>query len=336
MPAHPAALAPDLTPKAQPRVVSLLPSATELLCAAGGRHLLVGRSHECDFPTGIESLPILTAQRTRSTDPAAIDREVSASLAVGDSLYTLNEALLTALKPDLILTQDLCSVCSIDLRAVERVVAGLVPRPAVLSLNPSTVEDVLDDLLRVGEAAGLGANATRAMVDLRARLFQASEFINPFADGPSVGFLEWTDPLFCAGHWSVELIERAGGRHPLNPTLAAPDAGAAAGPQRAQRRAGPSRRISPDEFVASRPEFLIIAPCGMNLAAAKECTAQLARQPWWDDLAAVRSGRVAVVDGNQMFNRPGPRLLDAFEWLTGFLNGRPELVPRGFPWERFG
>ncbi len=316
------------------RVVSLLPSATELLCFVGGRPALVGRSHECDYPAGIEGIPILTAQATPpGSPPAEIDRLVREQLALGCSLYTLNADRLAGLRPDLILTQDLCSVCSIDLRAVRTVADRLDPRPRVLSLNPQTVEDVLDDCLRVGEAAGLADQARAAVVGLRERLFRASEFVNPYQDGPSVAFLEWTDPIFVGGHWTPQLIERAGGRHPLNPTVAVAGSGAAAGPQQAMRRAGPSVRVTPEALVESRPEALVVCPCGVGLAGVRQMARELAGQKWWGELPAVRSGRVALVDGNQMFNRPGPRLVDAFEWLVGWLNGRPEPIPVGFPWE---
>lgn len=245
----------------------------------------------------------------------------------------LDEARLEALRPDVILTQDLCEVCSIDLRSVERVAATMTPRPHVVSLNPHTFEGVLDDVLTVGEAVGLAANAQRIVVALRERFYRAADHVNPFADGPSVGFLEWTDPLFVAGHWTVQLIERAGGRHPLNPTVPQPRAGAAAGPQMAQRVAGKSIRVTSEALVESQPEYIVICPCGFTLDKTRAAAESLAREAWYRDLPAVRYGRVALVDGNQMFNRPGPRLVDAFEWLVGWLNDRPELMPRGFPWE---
>lgn len=319
-----------------PRVVSLLPSATEILCSIGGRALLVARSHECDFPEGLHHLPALTAQRTHSTNPAAIDTLVREQLALGQSLYTLDETALAALKPDVILTQDLCDVCSIDLKAVERVAARLSPRPTVLSLNPDGVEGVLDDLLRVGQAVGLESQAQAAMVALRARFHRATDFVNPYADAIPVAFLEWTDPLFVAGHWTVQMLERAGASHPLNPTRAQENSGAAAGPQVAQRLAGKSFRVTPQQLLDTNPQFLFIAPCGFDLPATRAATDTLAAQPWWSLLPAVRqhsaaSPRVFLIDGNQMFNRPGPRLADAFEWLVGILQDRPELLPRNFP-----
>lgn len=316
------------------RIVSLLPSATEILCLVGGQRFLVGRSHECDFPSGLDSVPILTSQRTpASASPAEIDAAVRAQLSDNSSLYTLDTTLLARLKPDLILTQDLCRVCSIDLNTIRAVVSSLHLQPSIISLNPQGLEDVYDDILRVGQAAGLSIQAAAAVVSLRERFFRASDHVNQFIDGPNVAFLEWTDPLFIGGHWTPQLIERAGARHPLNPTLALPDSGAAAGPQSAARKAGKSLRIPPEALIASQPEALIICPCGIPLPQVRIMAADLARQSWWQNLPAVRAHRVALVDGNQMFNRPGPRLIDAFEWLVGWLNDRPELIPANFPWE---
>ena len=300
------------------RVVSLLPSATELLVAVGGRAQLVGRSHECDFPVDLADIPVLTAARTHGGASAAIDAEVSAALAGGQSLYTLDERMLAELAPDVILTQDLCEVCSIDLRSVERAAATLARPPRIVNLNPKSVFDVFDDLLRVGAACGLDAEAERAMVELRARYWTAVDFVNPYVPGPEVLFLEWCDPPFVGGHWTPSLIEAAGARHSLN-------AGGAK-----------SRRVTPEEILESAPERVAICPCGFDLARVREELAALEKTRWWPLLPAVldaRPGAVALVDGNQMFNRPGPRLVDAFEWLVSWINDRPELCPERFPVE---
>lgn len=311
-----------------PRVVSLLPSATEALVAVGGGDLLVGRSHECDWPPSVASLPVLTSQKVTATESAAIDAQVRAALAdPGASLYEVDEAMLRTLAPDVILTQDLCRVCSVDLRRVERIAATMTPRPTIVSLNPHTVEDILDDHLRIGRATGLEASAARAVVAMRERLFAAGERVNPFVDGPHVALLEWTDPLYIGGHWSVQLVERAGGFHMLNPTTVQPGQGAGAGPQHGERRAGASVRVPEEVFAASRPEWIVIAPCGFDLAATRRAYAALAEKAWWRDLPAARAGRVALVDGNQWFNRPGPRIVDCFEWLVAWLNGEPATHP---------
>jgi ABC-type Fe3+-hydroxamate transport system substrate-binding protein len=240
---------------------------------------------------------------------------------------------LRDLKPDLIVTQDLCSVCSIDLAAVQRLAATLPSRPRIVSLNPHTFEAVLDDLLTLGQATGLEHNATTAITHLRERVYRACDYVNAFDDGPTVAFLEWTDPLFCAGHWTPQLIERAGAQHPLNPTQPLRVAGAAAGPVGTTlRTAGKSVTVPPEVLVALKPQRLIIAPCGWPLDRIEHDLPRLQSQWWWNQLPAAREGQVALVDGNQYFNRPGPRLVDAFEWLVGWLNDRPELMPRDFAW----
>lgn len=323
------------------RIVSLLPSATEILCRIGGQGLLVGRSHECDFPGGLEALPPLTAQRTTydAADPEAsrkVDEQVRASMAMGESLYTLDTERLADLRPDLILTQDLCDVCSIDLGTVRAAAAAIGARtgttPEVLSLNLDTVEGVLDDHLRIGKAAGLEDAANVAVVEMVQRMNRAQEYVNPYDDGPVVGFCEWTDPVYVAGHWTVQLIERAGGRHPWNPTEPKPGTGAAVGPQQAERVAGKSIAVPPEVFAAAEPQWLIVAPCGLSLDQAEAEAQRLIAEDWARALPAVRAGRVAAVDGSAMFNRPGPRLVDALEWLVALLNNRPELIPADFPW----
>lgn len=342
------------------RVVSLLPSATELLCAAGGERLLVGRSHECDFPASIADRPVLTSARTdyeATPDARAIHERVSGLLReddlspgdagrgeagdAGPSLYHLDTDRLRALRPDVILTQDLCAVCSIDLNTVRRVAAGMEPRPTVVSLNPTSFEGVLDDLMTVGRAAGLEDAARAALVGLRERFFRAADFVNPFTDPEPVLFLEWTDPPFVGGHWVPQLIERAGGAHPLNPTRAMEGAGAGAGGQQAHRIAGKSVVVEPEAIARIPFTRVIVCPCGLTLEQARDETRKLLDRAWFAGLPAVREAlagdgsRVAIVDGNQMFARPGPRLVDGYEWLVGWLNDREELVGQGFPWEGF-
>jgi len=303
------------------RVVSFLPSATEALCLIpGGQALLVGRSHECDYPKAILHLPVLTASRLKDTATSAdIDKEVKEVLSTGQSLYTINEALLAELRPDVILTQDLCKVCSIDLQTVERIARRLHPRPTIVSMNPMTLDAVLHDIVLVGEAVGMLPAAEAARDEMKGRVDAVAARLNsvgPLLKAPEVVFMEWMSPIFTGGHWTPELIEMAGGRHSLNP------------PGR------PSVQLTPDAVVAAAPEYLIICPCGYDIAKTRqELESVLQTAPWFQSLPAVRNGRAVVVDGNQMFNRPGPRLVEALEWLASWLHGRPEWAPRGFPVE---
>lgn len=371
------------------RVVSLLPSATETLSFVGGSDLLVGRSHECDFPRDLSHLPTLTAQIVdfhQAGGSAGVDQSVRRALSacasqtdpnprtgsgsseagpgetpnapfppnrraegegrpasssssdwlVQGGLYRLNVRLLRDLRPDVILTQDLCEVCSIDLRTVQAVAATMDPRPRIVSLNPTTFEHVLDDCYRVGEAVGLAARAEERVAELRERYYRAANFVNPFTQGPRVVFLEWTDPPYIGGHWTPQLIERAGATHPLNPTQPLPGSGAGEGQQAAFRVAGKSIRVPPEAIAAVRPEVIIVCPCGLDLPTTRAETAKIAREPWFASTPAARAGRVALVDGSQMFNRPGPRLVDAYEFLVGYLNDLPDLIPPDFPWEQWG
>ena len=296
-----------------PRVVSLLPSATEILCEIGAADLLVGRSHECDWPRSIGDRPVLTAARTHGNDPAEIDRQVRESLSEHRSLYELDVEALAALRPDVILTQNLCEVCSIDLAAVERAASAMDPQPTIVSLDPHGIEQIFDDLLTVGEAIGRAKQAESAMVALRERYWTAVDFVNPYEPAGEVAFLEWLDPLFVGGHWTPQLIEAAGGTHSLNP------AGAK------------SRTVSPEDLLEAAPTKLVVCPCGLDLDATAAQLEEIVTRSWWGPLCAGLDEAPVLVDGNAMFNRPGPRLVDAFRWLVSWLQDRPELLPEAFP-----
>eukprot|EP00669_Euglena_mutabilis_P005431 TRINITY_DN1688_c0_g2_i1.p1 TRINITY_DN1688_c0_g2~~TRINITY_DN1688_c0_g2_i1.p1 ORF type:complete len:308 (-),score=30.79 TRINITY_DN1688_c0_g2_i1:116-1039(-) len=303
------------------RVVSLLPSATEALCVIpGGQALLVGRSHECDFPNSIRSLPVLTASRIhQNTSSFDVDLQVKEVLSTGQSLYTVDEALLEELRPDVILTQDLCQVCSIDLQTVERIAQRMQPRPTIVGMVPMTLDAVLNDILLVGEAVGMQAAASAARAKLQGRVDEVLARVRSLkadTEAPEVAFFEWMSPIFNGGHWTPELIEKAGGRHSLN----------APGKY--------SVETTPEQVVAISPDYLIVCPCGYDIERTRqELGPVLQTAPWFQSLPAVRNGRAVVVDGNQMFNRPGPRLVEALEWLASWLHGRPEWAPRGFPVE---
>jgi len=296
------------------RVVSLVPSATELLFAAGAGDLLVGRSHDCNWPVEAQQVPVLTCPRTTSSSPGDIDADVREAMQEHGSLYHLDTDLLQSLQPDLVLTQDTCSVCSIDRPSIDAALATLPAPPDVLSLNPHTFEDMLDDLLRIGEAVGRADIARRVMVELRAVWWDTQDVVNPYLDGPATVVLEWTDPLWVAGHWTPSLIRAAGGHQ----DLVAPGA--------------PSRIVEPEDLLALQVERLVIAPCGVDLDAAATHVEVLQRTNWWSLLPAVINGTVVVVDGTASFSRPGPRLAQCLQWLTGWLQERPALIPPDFRW----
>ena len=342
------------------RVVSLLPSATDVLgllleragrattaATAGGVAAsapragergaqLVGRSHECDWPAWIPeaNVPTLTRPRVNFSTAAQVDAEVKEALKSGQSLYVVDEDKLKELRPDVVLTQDICEVCSVDLRSVTRLAMSMKPQPVVLSLNPLTVEDVLRNVTDVGEAVGLPLTAASVRADLEARLARATATAATAEPGkrPNVLFIEWPDPVFVGGHWTPQLIANAGARQGIN------------------ERVGEKSFAVTDEAIArDDPDLIIVAPCGLDLDATQRALDEISQSPtrasWWRGLRAVKQGRVYLVDGNHMFNRPGPRLVDAQEWLAWVFSDvdspasarreAPADGLRSFPWRPY-
>ncbi len=302
-------------PDLRPRIVSLLPSATEIVCALGLREHLVGVSHECDYPPGIELLPNVT----RTLIPpnlcsGEIDRLVRSELQEKQALYSLDLALLTRLQPDLIVTQALCDVCAVAADEVEQAACLLPGRPRILNLEPMSLEDVYTTLLTVGQAAGVEPHAETVVSALRARVARVAALVAGLSPAPRrrVAFLEWLDPPFNGGHWTPELIHIAGGL----------DCFAGGGKA--------SRTLTWDEVVAAQPEVLFMALCGFGIERALQDVPALTHQPGWADLPCVRAGEVWLADGNQYFSRPGPRLVDSLELLAAALHPEhPELANIG-------
>ncbi len=206
----------------------------------------------------------------------------------------------------------------------------------VLRLDPRGVEEAIDDCLRVSQAVGLQDAGTRLAVSVRNRLFAAAEFVNPYADGPVVAFVTRTRPPTGAGSWIVQLIERAGGRYPWNPTVARPGTGEATGPQHGERLAGPAAELRGVEFVEHEPDALVICPEGLGLEESEAAAREFLGQRRFASLVTRTSGRVAVVEGRGTFGRAGPRLADCFEWLVGWLHDRPDLMPASVRWRALG
>jgi iron complex transport system substrate-binding protein len=284
------------------RIISLVPNGTEILFAVGAGDLVVGVSHECDFPPEARTRPILTGSAlTPGMSAAEVDQAVSAQVGSGLSLYTLDEARIAELAPDLIVTQELCPVCAVSTSQVDGAVRPLPRCPDLLSLDPRTLADVFADIRQVGTATGRSAEAEALLRDLQARLdaVQARVAGRP---RPRVVALEWLDPPFAGGHWVPEMIERAGGV----------DAFAQAGDH--------SRRLTWDEVRAADPDHLVVMPCGYDEAGAREQMGLMAERPDWRELRAVREGRVHPVDANGCFSRPGPRLVDGIERLAAIFH----------------
>jgi iron complex transport system substrate-binding protein len=274
-----------------PRIISLLPAATEIVAALGAEDDLVGRSHECDFPSGVTRLPIVSkpALSLEGLSQAEIDSLVSTHMASGESLYVVDERLLNDLAPDIVLTQDLCQVCAPSGNELTRALLSVGSKPEVVYLTPRTLAEIDENIIAVGNAIGRLDEANRLVAHNQQRLAELRALNETRAARTRVSFLEWVDPPFCAGHWVPEMIEIAGGV------------------DRLARAGGDSVRVSWDDIRASKPEVVIVAPCGFGLADAE----RLAKQ-----LPPLGSARIVPVDANAFFARPGPRYIEGIEVLS--------------------
>ena len=290
------------------RIASLLPSATEIVHFVGASDALVGVTHECDYPPGVENLPKLTGTTIDqySMTSAEIDAAVGERLTDSESIYSLDAKLLEKLNPDLVLTQGLCDVCAVSSSIVEKATAALPEMPRVLSMNPTTLNEVLDVTVEVSDAVGRGGEARAKVATLRERLARVEEAVEGLPR-PRVGCIEWLDPPFSAGHWVPEMVSLAGGEELF----------AHAGE--------PSKRRSWEEVFRAAPEILVLMPCGFDAARAAGEARVLRRMPGWEDLPAVENGRVWAVDANSYYSRPAPRLVEGVEILARILH--PEVFP---------
>jgi iron complex transport system substrate-binding protein len=290
------------------RIVSLLPSATEIVCELGLGDQLVGVSHECDFPPFVCKLPKVT-QSLIPHDAASreIDELVREQIRSQAALYSLDAAMLEQLRPDVIVTQTLCNVCAVATAEVERAACQLSNYPKLVNLQPTRLADVFASLHQVAQAAGAPALAQAAVERLQARVAAVAQISQSVVHRPCVLLLEWIDPPFCSGHWSPELVELAGGYELIG-------------------QAGqPSRRINWEEVVNADPEVLVITCCGFDVERMRQDIPILAAYPGFADLACVKAQRVYLIDGSAYFNRPGPRLVEGLEILAHALH--PQLHP---------
>ncbi|MDQ6870955.1 MAG: cobalamin-binding protein [Gemmatimonadota bacterium] len=292
-----------------PRIVSFLPAGTEMVHALGGGNGLVGRSHECDYPTSVMSLPVVSRPTLNldGASPDAIDAAVAGRMSSGETLYTIDEVLLRDLRPDVILTQNLCQVCAPSGDELTQAVRKFSVRPEVLFLTPRSIAEIEDNVLDVGRAIGRSHEADALIRSNHERLARVRTALEG-ASRRRVVFLEWTDPLFSGGHWVPEMISLAGGEDPLG------------------HPGQDSLRIHWDDVVGARPEVIIVSPCGYRL----EQSAGLARQ-----MRPMPGVEVYAVDANAYFARPGPRVVEGVELLAHLFH--PEVVSwphADQPWER--
>jgi iron complex transport system substrate-binding protein len=316
----------EYPPHPSSRIVSLLPAATEIVAALGLQTHLVGRSHECDEPADVASLPALTAARIDASAPSRTIHEqveqvgralaatapqpaAGAACTTGGSaaLYSLDIDTLAALKPDLILTQSACDVCAISAADVEAAVRKAAVDTRVLALSPATLADLFSDILAVGKATGRLAQARELVARLRARIASLACRVQAMAErdrrlSPRVAVIEWLDPPMAAGNWVPEMVRLAGGVDVLG-------------------KAGDhSHWISWDDVAAADPDVVILVPCGFPLDRVVIEAGSLAVRPHLERLRASREGRVFAIDGHNLFNRPGPRLVDSLEVLAELLH----------------
>ena len=291
------------------RIVSFLPAGTEIACALGVGDMLVGRSHECDYPPEVTALPIVSkpALNLDGLSQDAIDAAVAERLRSGESLYQVDEILLRELAPDVVLTQDLCQVCAPSGTELTRALKELPSKPEVLWLTPQSLTEIEENIIAVGIAAQRRDVAQQLIDSNRRRTSLVSESV---AGVPArrVVFLEWTEPLFCAGHWVPQMIELAGGFDSMG------------------KSGADSERMTWDEVRAAKPEMIIVAPCGYGLAQAVE----LARA-----IPTVAGASVYAVDANAYFARPGPRVAEGIELLAHLFHPSRYSWPYDHqPWEQ--
>jgi len=283
------------------RIVSLLPSATEILFALGFDREIVGVSHECDFPAQARTKRVVIHSRIpHDASPAEIDRMVRDFSSRGESLYSVDAEALEELQPDLVITQDLCHVCAASPDDLATALSCFENRPEVLCLNPQDLTDVWRDILWVGEETAHGPAAEELLNQIGRRLGmleQQLEWVRP-SDRPRVVLLEWLQPLYVGGHWVPEMVYRAGGQDVFGSART------------------PSFRVKPKDVIDAAPDILLVACCGYDAdQARKECQC-LPLPKAWDDIPAVRENRVYALEANSYFSRPGPRLITGIEGLA--------------------
>jgi iron complex transport system substrate-binding protein len=284
------------------RIVSLLPSATEIVCALGLTDSLVGISHDCDYPPEIRGKAVLSeAIVTTDLPSGVIDATIRGQVHKGKSVYHLDERQLTSLQPDLILTQELCAVCAPSYTLVKQAARLLEAQTRLVSLEPETLAGILDNILLVGDLTGRAAEATALADQLRARIERVREAVTG-RPRPRVACIEWLDPLFVAGHWVPEMVAVAGGMDVLG-------------------RAGePSFVVSWQAIVAAEPDVIVMMPCGFTVPRTRHEVPLLTGRPGWADLRAARAGQVYLTDASAYFNRPGPRIVTGVEVLAKILH----------------
>lgn len=296
------------------RICSLLPSATEILFALGLEDSVCGVSHECDYPPAAAKKHriLRSCFQSKKLSSSAIDDAVQTAVANRQSLYVIDEVALKSIRPDLIITQSLCPVCAIDTSTVTQITQQLSPAPEILSLHPHRLDDVLQDILIIGERTQRQEQASQFVRALKERLERVNDFISQTTERPRVFCLEWMEPLMASGHWIPEMVSLAGGREVLG----------CAGES--------SIKVEWNQISEQDPDVIIVMPCGFSIQRTRQEISLLTQNTWWWELRAVQNKQVYLVDGSSYFHRSGPRLIDGIELLARLLHPRfRELIPCG-------
>ena len=301
------------------RIVSLIPSGTEMVYQLGFGERLMGRSHECDVPESVLTLPALTRPRVDPSAPSGeIDRQVNGLLQQGQPLYEVDSEALRRLDPQLIVTQGQCDVCAVSFDEVEALRDRHMPACRLTTLQAESLNGVWQDILRVATVLEAVDRGLELVTRLKQRMAELRSLSSSVAVKPRVACVEWVEPLMVSGNWVPELVETAGGMEPFGLS------------------GKPSREMGWGEFAKADPDVIVVFPCGMGIDRARAEMATLSHKPYWKLLKAVRGERVYLADGNRYFNRPGPGLVRSAEILAEILH--PEIFPQRFQgeaWEKY-
>lgn len=302
------------------KIITLLAAATEIVCALGLQDELAGRSHECDYPEAIKALPVCTEVNLNDElSSREIDNQVKGILANALSVYSVKRHLIKELQPDIIITQDQCLVCAVPLQQVEQELTEYLDKPAhIISLQPNTLDDILHDITRIANALGVQAAGEDLLERLNERLDIIRHKLKFLENKPTVACIEWIDPLMIAGNWVPEMVQIAGGIPVLT------DAGKH------------SPYVNWESIIEANPDVLILTPCGFSMDRTLKEVNVLLEQPGFNNLKAIKNNRFYIADGNQYFNRSGPRIIDSVEILAEIIHPKQFIFGyEGEGWMKF-
>ena len=303
-----------------PQIISLLPAATEIVCALGLEKNLVGRSHECDFPSSVKQLPVCSEPNfPDNLSSCEIDIRVKGILADALSVYTVNREVIKNLSPDLVITQAQCEVCAVSLKDVEQALENYLDKNArIVSLQPNQLDDIFNDIKTIAEALNVSEAGRSLLEELQERTDIIRHKLKFVENKPTVACVEWLEPLMVSGNWVPEMVAIAGGTAIL------------------AERGKHSPYTTWEQIAIADPDVIVVIPCGFAIERTLKEMELLLQQPGFSDLKAVKNNRLYIADGNQYFNRPGPRIVDSIEILAEIINPKQFIFGyEGEGWIRF-